>query len=73
MNGYGWGGHMGGMWIWSVLLIVLIALAVWWAVNASQHSGSAKRDSAEEALRLRYARGEIDKDEFERRLLDLRR
>ncbi len=37
-----------------------------------QPKDSASSDEAEEALRTRFARGEIDEDEFRRRLSILR-
>lgn len=67
----GWG-NMGFMWLFWVGLIILV---VWLVVRVA--SGSANRgdpqDSPEQILKRRYARGEIDKDEYQRRLSDLRR
>jgi uncharacterized membrane protein len=45
-----------------------------WAIgraNAGRPRPTA--ESAEEILKQRYARGEIDRDEYHRRLTDLRR
>lgn len=61
-------------WMWIVWL--LIAVAVVWAVVAASRTpryGGPPRDSAEEILKGRFARGEIDRDEYRRRLEDLRR
>ncbi len=61
---------MGWMWIWPVALIVLV-LVVIRALTAP--SGPARSASAEEILKRRYARGEIDDEEYKRRLEELRR
>jgi putative membrane protein len=71
-NGYGWGWHMAGMWIFWILLIVVIVLLFRW-LGVPGRGPEAPRESAEEILKKRYARGEIDKEEFDRRLTDLRR
>lgn len=73
-----WGGHMGGWmwfgWIGGALLIVLL---VWILVRSTQQSGPAgnapPHDPPEEELKRRYARGEIDRTEYERKLEDLRK
>lgn len=70
--GYGWGWHLAGMFIfWIVLVLVIILLVRWLGVPGRGPSGP--HESAEEILKKRYARGEIDKEEFDRRLSDLRR
>ena len=80
LEGYGMGFGLAGMLavaLWAamvVLVVALLVLAVRWLVRADQHGrtpGSqptppAGRDPLE-ILRERYARGEIDDDEFERR------
>lgn len=62
-NGHGWG--MG--WGWIIGLIFLIAFI--WLVVKAIHSDSRKRQipdkSALDILKERYAKGEIDKQEFE--------
>ncbi len=68
-----WNGlHGWGMWIWPILLIALVVWIVW---IVSRRMGEPPRgqDNAEEVLRRRYAAGEIDEAEFERRLAELRR
>jgi putative membrane protein len=71
-NGYGWGWHMAGMWFFWILLIVVIVLLFRW-LGVPGRGPEPPRESAEEILKKRYARGEIDKEEFDRRLTDLRR
>jgi len=55
-----------------IIMAVIVGLAVWLVVRAmSQRSGSG--GSAEELLRHRFANGEIDAEEFAKRLELLRR
>ena len=79
----GMGGMMGvglGMLIWTALLVALIAVAVVLVVKAvrrpepAPRGGTEGRDdrSPEDEVRLRYARGELDSEEFRRRLQELR-
>jgi putative membrane protein len=67
----GWG-HMGFMWLFWVALIAVI---VWLLIRAAPGptSSGEVQDSPEQILKRRYARGEIEKEEYERRLTDLRR
>jgi putative membrane protein len=71
----------GGLWFfrWApvLLMLVLIAVAVW-AVLRTTGRGAAvvpapagRVDAALEEVRLRYSRGEIDRDEFLQRTRDL--
>lgn len=71
----GW--WMGG-WGWLVLLVVLVAvvaLVVWLVVRADgstpRSEGSARTDAVS-ILEERFARGEIDREEFEARRATLR-
>lgn len=80
---WGWGPHpMWGLWgIWGIgmmlfmllfwgLVIVGIVLGIRWLLRQGKAGGS---DSALEILRQRYARGEINREEFEARRRDLER
>ncbi|HVB48947.1 MAG TPA: SHOCT domain-containing protein [Burkholderiales bacterium] len=65
---YGWGG-MGfdgtGMLVFWLLLIAIVAIGLRWVVpGRTPRAGS--EDTPLEILKRRYARGEIDQDEFER-------
>lgn len=62
---------MGGMWLWWILIIIAIGAAIWFAVAASRR-GSESGESPEQALKRRYANGEIDRQAYERMLKDLR-
>ena len=72
MNGYD--GHGWGMgWWWIIGLIILVAV-IWMGVktmNKNQSLSSDPGKSALDFLKDRYARGEIDKQEFEERKKDL--
>jgi len=50
----------------------LVALGIWLAVRSSLRSPAEGSRSAEETLRQRYAAGELDDEEFARRLNVLR-
>lgn len=63
---------MGWMWIFWVLLVVVVAALLWRAFGSPSLSGR-RDESPEDILKRRYARGEIDRDEYERRLEGLRR
>jgi putative membrane protein len=76
---WGWGMHpmMGGFWgvgmmfmmlLFWVLIIAAIVFGVRWLVSEGKERRS---DSALEILRQRYARGEINKEEFEAKKRDL--
>ena len=76
MGGYGWGGGGGfgiiGMLLWWVLIILGIVLIGKWLLSGGGPAGGRSAgDRALEILKERYARGEIDKNEFEQRKRDL--
>lgn len=66
MGGFGWMGLVSLFWI--VLLGVIIWAIVAWARSTSPPTRS---DSALEILKTRYARGEINKPEYEEKKKDL--
>ncbi|MDA3816434.1 MAG: SHOCT domain-containing protein [Prolixibacteraceae bacterium] len=69
----GFGGHGWGMGWWWIIGIVIVVAVVWMVVKGlnqnSTNQGIGK--SALDILKERYARGEIDKQEFEERKRDL--
>lgn len=73
MGGYGWWGMMGLGWLVGLLVVGLL---VWAIVQATQGSRRAdalpSTNAAEATLADRFARGEIDEDEYRRRLDALR-
>lgn len=69
-----------GWWMWWmpfgwILGLALLVVLVWIIAvrTTSGFSVRSAEDSAEQILKRRYARGEIDRDEYERRLSDIRR
>lgn len=70
-GGYGFGG-MGFIFMvfWWVLIIAVVILIVRWLMGKSRGADHRSR-SALELLKERYARGEIDKKEFEEKKKDL--
>lgn len=71
-------GHFMGMhWLWWSLWIVIFLTLVWGMARLLGDrprplDGAGREEPAEEALRRRFANGEIDEEEFERRLKVLR-
>lgn len=70
MGGFGIMGVMGILWI------VVLGLIIWAVVAAVRRTGepgstNQSADSALEVLKKRYARGEIDKEEYEAKKKDL--
>jgi putative membrane protein len=55
-------------WLLGIALIVLVVVAIMRLSGAGQ---SGSRESALDILKKRYARGEIDKEEYERLRRDL--
>jgi putative membrane protein len=68
--GWGWFGAV-PMVLWWALLIVGIVVLAKWLIGGSASAAGPAGDRALEVLRERYARGEIDKDEFDKRKRDL--
>ena len=67
--GWGWGGMIFGplfMIVWVALLVALVVLVVRWLSGSSFGIGGA-RPSPREILDERFAKGEIDQEEYERR------
>ena len=77
MDGYGMAGGFGFggifMILWWVLIIVgIVVLVKWIATSSGGGEGQSGGDSkALDILKQRYARGEIDEQEFQKRKRDL--
>ena len=57
-----------GAWlIMSLMMLAFWALVIWAFVSVARSSGTDRRDSAEHTLADRFARGEIDENEYRRR------
>jgi len=55
--------------VWLAVLILL----VWIVARAAGGASGRTDETPEQILKRRYARGEIERDEYERRLSDLRK
>jgi putative membrane protein len=73
MMGSGMWGGFGWMWLMPVFGLIVPILIIWAIValvrgtrqSGSSDSGSSQAESALEILKKRYARGEINKEEYE--------
>ncbi|MBI4283642.1 MAG: SHOCT domain-containing protein [Chloroflexi bacterium] len=79
MMGSGMMGGFGAMGVMSIVWLVVLGLIIWAVVAlvrgvsqpGSSASASSRPDSALEILKKRYARGEINKEEYEEKKKDL--
>jgi len=62
----GWGGGAFNMIIWPLVLVVLVAGVIWFVRSPSYGGGGRlpRRSSGLDILEERYARGEINREEF---------
>lgn len=72
-GGWWWWGfgalHM--LLFWGVLIFVIVALVKWMSGMPGTRAGGHGEGRAVEILKERYARGEINKEEFEQKKRDL--
>lgn len=76
----GWhhdGLYLGMHWGWWIFWLLVLALLIWAVVQyagdeRSRRRGAGQNESPEEILRQRFGRGEIDEEEFARRMRTLR-
>jgi putative membrane protein len=63
----------GGMFMWMVFIVILVAVAVYWLVRETRTKADHRLsgETPLDILKKRYAGGEITKDEFERMKKDL--
>ena len=71
MMGWHWGFGVLGMVFW-IAVLVLVAVAIW-RLSQGRPGGvpGGEQESPLDILKRRYARGEIDRDEFEAKKRDL--
>ena len=72
-HGWMWGG---GMWFGWIFWLVIIGVIVWLVMNQSgrnrnQNQVNPHQESHLDILKKRYARGEINKEQFEQMKKDL--
>jgi len=76
MSGYGYGMAGGFGWIfmvlwWVLIVIGIVALVKWVATSAPAGGRGSDGSRALDILKERYARGEIDDQEYQKRKHDL--
>jgi putative membrane protein len=71
-QGWGWLGILLMVIVWALVILGIVALIRWlWAAGPRRPAGPAHGESPLDILKARYARGEIDKAEFEQKKKDL--
>jgi putative membrane protein len=69
--GYGYGGIFMILW-WVLIIVGIVALVRWLMTSAPSRAGrQAAEKSALDILKERYARGEIEQEEFQRKKREL--
>jgi putative membrane protein len=70
-NGYGFGFGIPGIGMWIIWILLIVAIV--WVVKllSDRNAPGSGCKSALEILQERYARGEIDRDEYESKRRDL--
>jgi putative membrane protein len=69
-----WGDHwiFGGlMWIFWIAVIVGLIFLIKWVVQQGREGEPRVKEDALEILNKRYAKGEVDKEEYEQKKKDL--
>ena len=69
MMGYGYGG--GFMWL---IVLILVGVGIYFLLQVSKSKGSDGSiiETPSDILKKQYAKGEIDREEFERKKIDLK-
>ena len=74
MGGYGYGYGLLHMVVWVVVLVAIIAGVIWLVRSLAGNGGSAarlQRSAGLDVLEERYARGEINRDEYLQKKKDI--
>ena len=70
----GYGDHIGMMAIWWLFGLAVLGVLIWAVIRVAGSPGNGRGEESPEAiLKRRYARGEVAREEYERRLTDLRK
>lgn len=73
-NHMGWNGwHMGYVGLMGTILLLVVVVLLVRNTTGSHREDRPGDNSPEELLKRRYARGEIGKEEYDRKLADLQR
>jgi putative membrane protein len=72
MHATGWMWPMAGMMVGWLVLLVALGVLVWLTASHIGPAGAADTRVARQILAERYARGELDTDEYQQRLSVLR-
>jgi putative membrane protein len=73
MHWYGdYGMGMGMWWFGGFFMLLFWGIIIFLLVSLLKKSGQGEKETAEEILKKRYARGEISKEEFERMKKDIK-
>ena len=67
---FGWGGGIISLIFWILAIFVIISL-IRWAVRGGHNRHWMEHNSAVDILKERYAKGEINKQEFDEKMKDL--
>jgi len=73
-NGFGFGGGWMMIIWWILIIVVIVYLFRWLAPTSAGWPGTQEKSNSDRALEIlkeRYARGEIDKEEYERKKREL--
>jgi putative membrane protein len=73
-DGYGFGGGamgIGMLFFWGLIIAAIVVLARGLGAGSGRGEPKVREKTALDILRERYARGEIDKNEFEQKRRDL--
>ena len=70
-SGMGWGWSIIMMVFWIAIIVGIIFLIRWVVLSTDRRHETRGEDSAMDILRNRYAKGEINKDEFEEKKKDI--
>jgi putative membrane protein len=69
-----WGNHWmfgGFMWLFWILIIAGLVFLIKWLIQQSKAEELKKEEDSLKILKKRYAKGEIDREEFEQKKKDL--
>ena len=70
-GGMGWGMGLGMLLFWGLVLVGVVALVRGLGPGADRHAPPPPNHGALDLLAQRYARGEIDREEYEQKRRDL--